>query len=245
VQLVMTSPQPPPAGRAPPRSSSSSPSPPRERRHAAAPRTNPRAAPLPADENIYGRTRRLKAGRRTSTDVLPARRQQHRSDSESSAEESRPGRESRLKSKARRCRTLPDKSFEDYEDEIRQLHQQMEQLHSRLSEEPRAPSPPPVSHICQPSPGQIGEILNRLSLVEHELRREQGQLSSVLTQKERVIEEQNSRIQELHEANSQLHNILASLRAHHPQPSAVHPAAAGAAGPLPISDTSDYKSSSC
>ena len=119
VQLVLAPSVAPPAGRAPPRSSSSSPSPPRERRHPAAPRTNPRAVPPPpppasvgADEQ-YGRQRRLKAGRRTSADVLATRRQQQRGDSDSeSSDEVRAGRDNRLKGKARRGR-LPEKSFEE------------------------------------------------------------------------------------------------------------------------------------
>ncbi|XP_037083151.1 ras GTPase-activating protein nGAP-like [Pollicipes pollicipes] len=120
----------------------------------------------------------------------------------------------------------------------------MEQLHSRLNEEPRTATPPAAAHICQPSPVQITEILNRLSLVEHELRREQSQLSSVLTEKERVIEAQHSRIQELNAANSQLHTMLASLRTHQHPPTLAQSTANGSAS-APISDTSDYKSSSC
>ncbi|KAF0303800.1 putative Ras GTPase-activating protein [Amphibalanus amphitrite] len=246
VQLVLAPSVAAPAGRAPPRSSSSSPSPPRERRHPAAPRTNPRAVPPPPPppagaEELYGRQRRLKAGRRTSADVLATRRQQQHGDSDSeSSDEVRTGRDSRLKGKARRGR-LPEKSFEEYEEEIRQLHVQMEQLHSRLSEELPRPAVTPTNHVCQPTPVQINEILHRLSLVEHELRREQSQLTSVLSEKERVIEAQNSRIQELNAANSQLHSLLASLR----PPQQPPPAGPGGSALVPISDTSDYKSSSC
>ncbi|XP_043190411.1 ras GTPase-activating protein raskol-like isoform X4 [Amphibalanus amphitrite] len=246
VQLVLAPSVAAPAGRAPPRSSSSSPSPPRERRHPAAPRTNPRAVPPPPPppagaEELYGRQRRLKAGRRTSADVLATRRQQQHGDSDSESSDGlRTGRDSRLKGKARRGR-LPEKSFEEYEEEIRQLHVQMEQLHSRLSEELPRPAVTPTNHVCQPTPVQINEILHRLSLVEHELRREQSQLTSVLSEKERVIEAQNSRIQELNAANSQLHSLLASLR----PPQQPPPAGPGGSALVPISDTSDYKSSSC
>ena len=104
----------PPTSRGPPRSSSSSPSPPRERRHAAVPRTNPRPAPPPppsvGEADNYCRQRRLKAGRRTSTDALATRRQQCGSDSESSDGGVR--RDSRVKNKARRSRQ-PEKSFEE------------------------------------------------------------------------------------------------------------------------------------
>ena len=55
-------------------------------------------------------------------------------------------------------------------------------------------------------------VTPRLSLVENELRKEQSQLSSVLTQKERLIEAQHQRIQELNAANNQLHSALASLQ---------------------------------
>ena len=48
--------------------------------------------------------------------------------------------------------------------------------------------------------------------MENELRKEQSQLTSVLTQKERLIEAQHQRIQELNAANNQLHSALASLQ---------------------------------
>ena len=48
-----------------------------------------------------------------------------------------------------------------YEEEIRQLHVQMEQLHSRLSEELPRPAATPTTHVCQPTPVQINEILHR------------------------------------------------------------------------------------
>ncbi|XP_043231373.1 ras GTPase-activating protein raskol-like isoform X2 [Amphibalanus amphitrite] len=247
VQLVMSPSVVAPAERAaPPRSSSSSPSPPRERRHAGVPRTNPRAAPppppAPGSPEPYGRQRRAKAARRTSTEVLATRRQ-HACDSDSeSSDEVRPGRETRLKSKARRSR-VPEKSFEEYEDEIHQLHQQMEQLHSRLNEASRKSS---TAHTCPaaPTPGQVTEILNRLSLVENELRKEQSQLTSVLTQKERLIEAQHQRIQELNAANNQLHSALASLQDRSlPLCAPRSPAVSGSGAA--VSDTSDYKSSSC
>ena len=117
VQLVMSPSVVTPGDRgAPPRSSSSSPSPPRERRHAGVPRTNPRAAPppppAPGSPEPYGRQRRAKAGRRTSTEVLATRRQQQCDSDSESSDEVRPGRETRLKSKARRSR-VPEKSFEE------------------------------------------------------------------------------------------------------------------------------------
>ncbi|KAF0306409.1 putative Ras GTPase-activating protein [Amphibalanus amphitrite] len=141
VQLVLAPSVAAPTGRAPPRSSSSSPSPP--------------------PEELYGRQRRLKAGRRTSADVLATRRQQQHGDSDSESSDGvRTGRDSRLKGKARRGR-LPEKSFEEYEEEIRQLHVQMEQLHSRLSEELPRPAVTPTNHVCQPTPVQINEILHR------------------------------------------------------------------------------------
>ena len=73
-----------------------------------------------------------------------------------------------------------------YEEEIRQLHVQMEQLHSRLSEELPRPAVSPVPHVCQPTPGQISDILHR-SVTAHPCPRPThvchttlGQISDIL-----------------------------------------------------------------
>jgi len=139
--------------------------------------------------------------------------------------------------------TLPHLLLQ-YEDEINQLHQQMEALHSRLND---ASHKSPTSHMCPPTPIQVTDILSRLSLVETELRQEQSQLNNVLTQKERLIEAQQVRIQELNAANNQLHSALATLQDRSvPLCAPRSPAVAGLASlAAAISDTSDYKSSSC
>lgn len=247
------------------RSSSSSLSPPRERRLAVNSRTTPRTAPPPppttesGDPSDSSRLARAKNARRASVEVLATRRQHMHTDSDSSGGNSR----ARTRTRNRRSRHY-EKTFEEYEEEIRLLQCQMEQLQSRLDAE----IPPGHTRIPGTYPGvrhqkvvteartdhsdggvavtaPITNILNRLSVVEDELRREQSQLTCALTEKERVIQAQSMRIAELNAANCQL---LACLQETVCSPQTVPqttPAPAHTTVSAVVSDTSDYKSSSC
>lgn len=81
----------------------------------------------------------------------------------------------------------------------------------------------------------------RLVSVEEELRKEQQRLQAALALKDRVIENQNQKIQSLHAANTRLHEALTQLKERYQ----LQARNGVSSKPLTLCDIGDFKSSTC
>ncbi|KAG1651041.1 putative Ras GTPase-activating protein [Nymphon striatum] len=158
-----------------------------------------------------------------------------------------------------KVKTVDDKTFHEYEIEIENLRRTMHELQTKLNNAEQclkkrefSGSSPPHERLSKPveledrlkqhveKDQQMKNIITRLITVEEELRKENQEMHDVLSEKQRVIDAQGRKIQDLDATKNHLLNTIGHINCDYQSPTNK-----SITKPIASPESGEFKSSSC